>query len=1322
MYRTKTFLLAVAGLGLLVVSSGLAAPTQRGFSLSDPPAVTPSLPLARVSNDQTGLLFSLDGNRHTVAVPAPGGGWWLGTPSGVKRVDKDGKARLYTVADGLPAAFIEAVALAPDGTTYCVARGGTVPQYNNIAWKYLAAEHALPRSLCVYDAEADRWRVLKTVTAPTRPSDNYGGQYHSNNLPTPGLSLLAAAADRVVFVPAVLRGDADTEMGWVYQPANGQITALPWDEATRTDNALILVRGLQVERRGLTLASSIGVLQWDWNKATWRRLVPNVSADVAVFSGDTVYLVGRDRQSLRVEAAKTPFAPQGEEEARPWHLTRLDLVTGKTDTFTPPATASSAETVPLGSASPFNRPADTDLTVHAPVALSVGADGTVWTTHRGVAPGGMVAYTGPRGPFYGGWMRLDPKGTWTAYPLRRPLAPRFGPRTVSLQIGGAETQTPIQNMTFTRDANGRPRPASDVTVTAPPTPFTVIPDMAYLPFCLISARSRVRSSDPYAPPFRSVTSGGVEAENDWIRQRFPDWLLDDKPALPPAPALQTQPRLTAAPAPPDDAVNVLVHPDSDNPGMVWTTTPNSDALIYRPRASAGLPVSGEQRKFPLPVTLRINAQIPVGSLTASGSGATNYLWLFPTSGIDKKLEVLERQGRDDAETWAEAPYMPPPPTLRLPGSIRRWQSNDVLPVADGASGALLMLPPASGLEPTRLVQITPPAAGRGGAYTAQGLPIALPFGAGSDAGPSLEPMLVPRLDATRTIWVMTQRLQPDGGFGGGNYTMRNAPYQVCRLPAPARGAAAVGREAWQAAPETLPARWTQALDGRPFVPRPVAASDTIIWFEGQTTVSDVARAADRFRRATQPAIVGYDMVRRTWTAGQPVQKTVNSHDTPSLVADPAGGDGAILAMSSGQGREPTVYGWRPAAGAWGVVAPALPEWATVESETTQPTGRIVRATRAALWVIAYDRWLCRWDRVARRWDAQTAQSSLPPALIHQGDAQSKLSAAWTHDTLFAGNSGGLYSLALASHTAAWHEVTRSQALPSPTNNTVPGRRQLSFPNHYAVQAASVLPVGGGVVYALGHVWQQGHEIIVGLRLDSHTGKWRIYDGAAGFPQQDTDTHLFWDGREAWAANSGGVYRRDGATDTWRVVYRGLPVGGDGTPPPPLAARSDKAQGRGWWKASVPATRRDENAYLLMYMEVPAPTGTGTNRRTDSTTKTVLVRWNTRTGETTLLPPRGPVADGQGGRTEKDLWVSDGVSLLADGPDGLLVGTDNGVWRVNTQSGDWQGVDLPLGLSPQTARLTGLKAANPGPTANGDIWVLTTNGAFLWHNGRKAERQ
>ena len=1333
--RTQQITLALAGLGVL--AAGIAGVRGVRPALSASPAIhraAPSgdaalrdLPLALVWSGAEGKLYSRVANQHTVAAQAEDGGWWLGTPSGVKRVDKDGVARLFTTADGLPALAVEAVAAAPNGAAYCIVRGplaAKITPRNREGYSSFPDYYLAPRWLCAFDPRTNRWSILQAVKpgADLPEAAVYEREYRALDNEPMGRWQIAVAGNRAVFVGGYSRSDSQTPCAWVWDSARGKLTPLALDETTRADNFFISVVYAHADDRGLTLATNRGVLRYDWSATTWQRFLPAVSVEVAAQADENfLYLVGHTSGS-RVYMG-------GQDVDGRWSLTRLDVTSGATQNWTPP------EMTPAQKRQSYNHfRGDTYLSDKPPVSLFVARDGAVWSTHIGrndpFPPGSLRSGNGHE--FYGGWLSFRPaEGVWNSYALREPL----GESTKSpwLDIIGPDNDEGA--ITFggsrTEGLNGTPAPPKP---PQPPIPPSVIPDGAYAPFCLTTTRDGARWRFGNSPDW----SGGLGASGTtrppqiyFIQQRFANWMIDDASALPDTPAARAtrlgNPFMPWTAYTPNPA---LLDPDSAS--KTWVVAPTGSALIQATpdeiskgraeeaanRAAYTEAVERKQRPlpdypttqyaghhFPLPTGITTTAPATVNNLLLSRNKDAAYLWLLPDDiGFsDNRYSVQNRQ----TGAWADISLTPQP----TGGAGKRAQTTDhyAAPVPDGTTGNLLTVRHSwgePGSDPASFLdEVTPPRA-KSPAGSRRALPIAPPFDPPAASEPTPQTTLIPRLDATPSIWLSTQRYKQTGRGGWGLDTNRQ-PRIISRLPAGARRGRAVGREAWQTVPDTFPSEWRQPefAGAEVYPPRPIAASDTIVWFQGAAAHPDAAHTTDRTDHATLPVIFGYDIVRHVWLPGQTFSHPFQSRETTSLVADPAGGDGAVLLMASGEKSEPTVFGWSPASGVWGVVADPLPAWAVPKGEHHDlPRGRIVGATAESIYLVIADQTLCRWDRKTRTWDAQAPSSSLPPA-IRTTDVFYPLRTAFVaspRPVVFAGTPHGLWSLALADPKAAWTQIPQTLTLPAE------GGKQTNDASLYRLIPDSPLPVGGGVVYARASAYPNG---TVGVRLDAATGKWHFYDSAKGFPQKDENYSYFWDGREVWLTATSGVYRHDTPTDRWYLVYRNQRY--DPLHAPPPASQPNAARGTAHWVGATPATARDENAYLLVDVPIvptdaPATPPAGGDEPIYPT-QTVVVRWNTRTGTATLMPNPSALPTAQ----------ATGAGLLRADATHLLVATHRGVWRVATDtstSGGWKPLPLPAALAPFGLYPLGIVPATVGRTDTppGDIWVLSGSSAFLWH--------
>ena len=308
---------------------------------------------------------------------------WLATDMGVKVVDHaQKKITHFTRLDGLPDDRVLAVAAAADA-----------------AWAVVAVKHgeAYAAAVCELRRDANRWRVLRDTPRPIvtlLPQNTGANLFYVPGEPLEN-ALIAACPEKVcVALSPVRRNDRvfascfDRRLSvW------DEIPALP---AAISDRTTLSITWLDVDRDGVWLGTTAGLLRYKLREKVWRRFLPDRMVYAAVKAEDgTLWLATYIAAAQPLD--QNPRTALDNTPAGHWIAAHFVPKTGIATYFPIPESG-------------IRQPA---YGVRTPVTFSgislVGR--TVWLT-----PGARHPYGNPV-PFF----RLDTHdGTWRSFPVQAP--------------------------------------------------------------------------------------------------------------------------------------------------------------------------------------------------------------------------------------------------------------------------------------------------------------------------------------------------------------------------------------------------------------------------------------------------------------------------------------------------------------------------------------------------------------------------------------------------------------------------------------------------------------------------------------------------------------------------------------------------------------------------------------------------------------------------------------------------------------------------------------------------------------------------------------
>ncbi len=323
-----------------------------------------SPPVSLVSRVKPTALYSRDINRP-LRVARAGMTEWIGTPIGVKRVDRgQQRVSLFVGTGGLPLGAVESLATDDTGES-----AAAVVRCRD-AGRPLEPDRIV---LCLYDVRAGSWRELGTLPPAPRPGDNvsYEEMIHPSNRDWVPYRVLLTAA-RVILVPSTLQTGGVAAFQ-VYDRVTGEAVNLPWDETLAADFPAINVNAVAWRGETVLFGTDIGLLSLNLGTGSWHRTLRT----------QQILQVAVSAESEAVYAVGVPRVPSGAPVTVPPGPANLFVVK-------PGELGSEPRVIPFPSA-----PGDTGI-------LTVSSDGTPWLSALG------TFYR--RGAETGEWTRVDDKG------------------------------------------------------------------------------------------------------------------------------------------------------------------------------------------------------------------------------------------------------------------------------------------------------------------------------------------------------------------------------------------------------------------------------------------------------------------------------------------------------------------------------------------------------------------------------------------------------------------------------------------------------------------------------------------------------------------------------------------------------------------------------------------------------------------------------------------------------------------------------------------------------------------------------------------------
>jgi hypothetical protein len=342
----------------------------------------PPAPLGLAASGAGWSVYSRGVNRINASA-SQGAETWLATDMGVKVLDRAHKTVThYTRFDGLPDDRVLAITASADG-----------------AWAIVASKHgdAPAASVCELKRGASQWRVLRETPRPIVPIlPQYSG---TNAVYLPGAplenALVSACPEKLcVALSPVRRGDRA-----IASCFDRRLNV--WDEipplpAALADRTTLNITWLDVDRDGIWLATTGGLLRYQLREKTWRRYLPDRMVYAAVKAEDgTLWLA--DYLASVPAVDPNPKSAIDNTPSGLWFATHVVPKTGLTKDFPVPDAG-------------IRQPA---YAARVPMTLAgiVIVGGNLWLT-----PGARHPYGNPV-PFF----RLNLQdNSWRSFPVQQP--------------------------------------------------------------------------------------------------------------------------------------------------------------------------------------------------------------------------------------------------------------------------------------------------------------------------------------------------------------------------------------------------------------------------------------------------------------------------------------------------------------------------------------------------------------------------------------------------------------------------------------------------------------------------------------------------------------------------------------------------------------------------------------------------------------------------------------------------------------------------------------------------------------------------------------
>ena len=364
-------------------SHPLASPLNTPGAASRPVFYQPPpAPLGLVAAGDKWSVYSRGGNRINGAMTV-GAETWLATDMGVKRIDRGRKTVThFTRLDGLPEDRVLGVTAEADAS-----------------WSLVAVKHGETpaTAVCELRRGSARWRVLRETPRPIVPilPQNSG----ANMVYSPGAALenavIAACPEKVCVALSPVRRD-DRIFAYCYDRRLSVWDEIPSLPSAVADRTALSITWLDVDRDGIWLATTAGLLRYQLREKVWRRFLPDRMVYAATKANDgTLWLASFIAAAAPVD--QNPRSGVDNAPAGQWIASHFFPKTGANTSYAVP----DAGTRQSG------------YGIRAPMTIAgisvVGS--SVW-----LSPGAPHPYGNPV-PFY----RLNTQdGMWRFFPVQSP--------------------------------------------------------------------------------------------------------------------------------------------------------------------------------------------------------------------------------------------------------------------------------------------------------------------------------------------------------------------------------------------------------------------------------------------------------------------------------------------------------------------------------------------------------------------------------------------------------------------------------------------------------------------------------------------------------------------------------------------------------------------------------------------------------------------------------------------------------------------------------------------------------------------------------------
>ncbi len=342
----------------------------------------PPAPLGLAASGDGWSVFSRGVNRINASASV-GAETWLATDMGVKVLDRAHKTVThYTRLDGLPDDRVLAISAAADG-----------------AWAIVATRHgeAFGAAVCELKRGSGKWRVLRESPRPIVPALPPNSGANASYLPGGPLenALVSACPEKLCIALSPIRRE-DHSFAYCFDRRLNVWDEIPALPAAIADRSTLSITWTDVDRDGIWLATTAGLLRYQLREKTWRRYLADRMVYAAAKAEDgTLWLA--DYLSIAQPVDRNPRAAVDNAPSGHWYATHVLPKTGATTDFPAPDTG-------------IRQSAYGGRIAMMVSGISV-IGRSVWLTPAALHPYGNPA------PFF----RLNTQdGTWHSFPIQSP--------------------------------------------------------------------------------------------------------------------------------------------------------------------------------------------------------------------------------------------------------------------------------------------------------------------------------------------------------------------------------------------------------------------------------------------------------------------------------------------------------------------------------------------------------------------------------------------------------------------------------------------------------------------------------------------------------------------------------------------------------------------------------------------------------------------------------------------------------------------------------------------------------------------------------------